>query len=448
MQAGRRRLWRRRAPRIVVSVAAALAMTACGVPGGSSTSTKGAQGSKAKTIVFWHYLTDREALLKQFAAQYKKKTGVTVKLSLLPTDTLQQKFQAAVQAKTLPDLVASWTGAGDGLAPYAKQGVIANLDTAMSTTFKDRFPTEATKAVSFLPGNSFGVQPGPYLVPLDTNNMQILYNKDLFSRAGISTPPQTWDELASDAKKLRSAGIEPFVSGFNAWPLDSFATVYMWNIVGESTMQSTFAGRTKYSSPAWIKFLTRMASLRSSGLLAKGILGEDLPAAETQFVNGKAAMIFDGSWAIGVFNQSNPGFKNYGVFMPPPAPGATNPMYIPGGVGAQLFVVKKNAAQQRAVLDFVDWLTRPAQQVQYAEKSFNLPANQNVDEAKLSSSPALAAFSSKMGDTFPQEPMVIPTAVTSTMDAGLQLLLNGKSSPAKVAAAMDRAAKSKRAEKP
>src|SRR5207302_7419302 len=54
--------------------------------------------SDGKTIVFWHYLTDREQLLQQLADQYKKETGVTVQLTLLSPDIEAQKFQAGVQA--------------------------------------------------------------------------------------------------------------------------------------------------------------------------------------------------------------------------------------------------------------------------------------------------------------------------------------------------------------
>ena len=135
----------------VTIVAAALSLGA--------TAYGAANRSSGKTIVFWHYLTDREQLLQQMADVYQKQTGVTVQLQLLSPDIEAQKFQAGVQAHTLPDLVAAWQGPGEDLAAYAKQGIIYRLDDAMKS-WANRFPAQELSAVSFQPGNTFGVQPG------------------------------------------------------------------------------------------------------------------------------------------------------------------------------------------------------------------------------------------------------------------------------------------------
>src|SRR5438045_2762657 len=137
-----------RATAVAAVLATGAMATACGTPGGAAAHHPAA----AKTITFWHYLTDREALLQTMADQYKQQTGVTVKLTLLSPDIEAQKFQAGVQANTLPDLVAAWAGPGDDTAPYAKQGIIYNLDAAMKS-WANRFPAQMLQAVSFHPGN-------------------------------------------------------------------------------------------------------------------------------------------------------------------------------------------------------------------------------------------------------------------------------------------------------
>src|SRR5438067_4180180 len=133
-----------RATAVAAVLATGAMAAACGTPGGAAAHHPAA----AKTITFWHYLTDREALLQTMADQYKQQSGVTVKLTLLSPDIEAQKFQASVQAHTLPDVVAAWKGPGEDTAPYAKQGIIANLDSA-ETSWGDRFPTQEQQAVSF-----------------------------------------------------------------------------------------------------------------------------------------------------------------------------------------------------------------------------------------------------------------------------------------------------------
>jgi ABC-type glycerol-3-phosphate transport system substrate-binding protein len=413
---------------LAAAAALALGATAYGAPNHTKAGT---------TIVFWHYLTDREQLLQQMADEYKKETGVTVQLQLLSPDIEAQKFQASVQAHTLPDLVAAWHGPADDTAPYAKEGIIYRLDGPMKSWAK-RFPPNVLAAASFQPGNQFGVTPGKYFIPLDTNNMQILYNKDLFAKAGIKGTPTTWQALIADAAKLRAHGITPFTTGLGSWPIDSLASIYEWNIIGKTNLEKTFAGKLAYTSAPWLKLLNFFAGWKKSNLFDQGALGEDLPAAESEFVNGRAAMIFDGSWALGVFNQTNPTFKHYGVFMPPAAPKSSNPVYIPGGIGAELFVVG-TSPNRDAALAFAKWLTGNKQQWYYAKNSFNLPANRDVPSPLLRQNPVIGDFAKAMTRVQPSLKNGIPAPVDTTLDAGLQRLLAGNDSPKSVAAKLQKA---------
>ena len=52
-----------------------------------------------------------------------------------------------------------------------------------------------------------------YGVPFDFGIVGFWYNKDLFSQAGITAPPTTWDELLADVGKLKAAGIAPIALG-------------------------------------------------------------------------------------------------------------------------------------------------------------------------------------------------------------------------------------------
>jgi ABC-type glycerol-3-phosphate transport system substrate-binding protein len=387
------------------------------------------------TLTFWHYFTDRADLFNTFAAEYKKQTGVTVKMEVYSGDVLGQKFQAAAQAHTLPDISAAWAGVGDETAPYAKEGIIMNLSKPMAHGWGKQFVKAYLQSASFPKGNTYGVKPGPYLVPIDANNMQFLYNKTLFKQAGIKSTPKTWKEFIADGNKLAHLGVAPFVGGFGSWVLDAMAQPYMWNIVGRTNLEKTFNKQMKYTAKPWISFLSAWQQLGRSQALAQGILADDDPAAESLFVNGRAGMIFDGSWAIGVFKQQNPSFKNYGVFFPPSA--GKYPVRIPGGVGAMAFVVG-TSPHKAAAVKFLKWLTAPKQEAKYAVSSNNLPANKNV-AGKVKMSSVLTQFSKNMNKIIPSIKTGMSTAVDTTMDKGLQDILSGQATPAQVAARMQKA---------
>jgi ABC-type glycerol-3-phosphate transport system substrate-binding protein len=420
---------------------AATGSAATGSAGSSAPTTAKSTGV---TLTFWHYFTDRAPLFQKLAQEYQQQTGVKVNMELISSgDTLGQKFQAAAQAHTLPDITAAWAGIGDKLAPYAKQGLIADLSPAMqSDGWSKDFSDAELQAASFPAGNSYGIPSGVYLVPIDSNNMQFLYNKDLFAKAGITELPTTMDQFLADGKKLAGIGVAPFVAGLGSWPVDSLAQVYEWNIIGQSDLESTFAGKMPYTSAPWVKFLSFFKTLADAHVLAQGVLADDDPAAESLFVSGQAGMIFDGSWAIGVFNQQNPDFKNYGVFFPPTA--GSFPAKIPGGVGAEAFVVGTSPHKAEAV-KFMEWLTAAAQQADYANTSFNLPANVTVAQQQ-SLSGNIKTFSDKMDSLIPALATSMSSAVDTTMDKGIQQVIAGKESPEQVAAAMQKAEQTNQAQ--
>jgi len=411
----------------------------------ASTSTSDAGSSQSPvTLTFWHYFTDRANLFEEFAQEYEAQTGVKVKMELVPGDTLGQKFQAAAEANTLPDLVAAWTGIGEGTAPYAQEGIILNLQPYMDEGWGDVFPPALLNSASFHEGNEWGIPPGAYLVPIDANNMQFLYNTHLFEEAGIETPPTTFSEFLEAGAKLKAIGVAPFVSGFGSWGIGAFAQPYMWNVIGQEDLAKTFTGEMPYTSQPWIEYLSIYKQMAESDVLADGIVSYDFPAAESLFVNGQAGMIFDGSWAIGVFGSQNPDFQDYGVFFPPSVDGAQYPVYIPGGVGAMALVVGNSPHKDEAVA-FLRWLTSAEQEAKYATASFNLPANVQV-AGQIPMTDNLTAFASKMSETIPTLPVGMKPAVETTMIAGVQRILIGEDTPEHVAELMQLAHESGQAQ--
>ncbi|RYV52078.1 sugar ABC transporter substrate-binding protein [Pengzhenrongella frigida] len=414
-----------------IGLSLTLALTACA--GGSDAADADAAEAPKTTLTFWHYFTDRADLLQELATQYEDETGVEIKLELVPGDALPQKFQAAAQADQLPDISAGWTSAGEKLAPYALEGKILNLSTVDGAAeWFEEFAPSAIQGVTYTDDNQWDVDPGAYLVPLDTNNMQILYNKDLFEQAGITDLPTDLDEFIEVSQKLRDADIQPFVSGFSSWPLGSLASMYVDNVVPADVRTAAYDGSGRYDTPEWIEFLTVFEKLAEGGVFADGILGYDMPAAETLFASGQVGMIFDGSWALGVFNETSPDFKNYGVFMPPSVGDET--LYIPGGVGSTIFVVGTSPNADASVA-FLKWLTATDQQKKYAEASFNIPANRQVAE-ELELDENIAAFAAGADKLTPASPVAMQGAVVTTMTAGLQLIIAGSDTPAAVAARM------------
>lgn len=358
-----------------------------------------------KTLVFWHYFTDRHDLMQSYAKEYEAKTGVKIDVQLFPGDQeVENKIEAAIQAGTAPDIYAS-SGSADPAkieckARWIKAGGLMCLDPYLNKEWRGNYLESLLGNISFAKGNEYGVTPGLYALPLDAVNMQILYNKELFAKAGLdpNKPPQTLEEFLTAGKRLKAAGIVPFGAGFGTWLGISLWEVYAWNIMGQDGMVKAHNEGARFTDPDWVKTFKVFADMRDAGMLADGIATWDNPDAERLFAQGKMAMMYNGSWTFGVLNNTNPEMvPKVGAMLPPSA--GKFPVYIQGGYGAVLCLNANSKYKQEAV-KFLQWITDAEQQGKYAIESMNLPASKAVAE-KVNLEGGIGDFADDVGRIIP-----------------------------------------------
>src|SRR6266511_2158483 len=161
-----------------------------------ATAKNSAQASaKATKITIWvgfGSATHELKVFKQVAAEYDRNhSDVTVKVVGDITDT---KITAAIRSGTAPDVVSSFnsynvetyysTGGWIDLGPLLKQSHIdPNIFPAAPryyTQYKEK----------------------QYTLPMLADVYRLYYNKTLFKKTNIKSPPKTINELTADAKKL------------------------------------------------------------------------------------------------------------------------------------------------------------------------------------------------------------------------------------------------------
>lgn len=395
-----------------------------------------ALGAK-KTIVFWHYLTDRHELLQDFAKEYEQKTGVKVDVQLFPGDQdVEKKIEAAIQAGTAPDIYVS-NGSADpakirAKARWIKAGGMYNLDSVISKADRGNYVQSLLANISFTEGNQYGVEPGLYGLPLDSNNMQILYNKDLFEKAGLdpNNPPKTWKEFIAAGKKLKAKGITPFAAGFGTWLGISLWEVYAWNIMGEEGMLAAQNEGKMFKDKNWVKTFEIFADMRDAGMYADGMATWDNPNAERVFAMGRVAMMYNGSWTFGVLKNTNPDLiPSVGAMLPPSA--GKYPVYVQGGYGAVL-CVNAGSKNLKETVDFLEWITAAEQQGKYALESFNLPASSEVAK-KVKMEGGIGEFADDTGRIIPNVGLQgRPSAVDTTIIRGIQSIMLNQKTPQQV----------------
>ncbi|MCL2389178.1 MAG: extracellular solute-binding protein [Elusimicrobia bacterium] len=378
-------------------------------------------------ITVWHWMTDRQAAFDALTQKYYEKTGLRVVFEVFaPEDVYRSRIQAAASGRLLPDIFSP-QGDRRELAAFINAGFIANLTEYMNDGWKDMLFERALQPMTFEEDNQWGAPAGIYGVPLDVNSLMLYFNKDLFRRAGLDpyNPPQTWTEFIEAGRALRAAGIQPFVSGFGeGWLINAFATSYKWNLFGREGVLGLIDGTIPYTDPRYVRVLQLFEEMRNHRILASGIVTMVNKDAERVFATERAAMAFNGSWGINVYNSMNPNL-NFSVMPLPRLEEGRYPMLKFGGEGSSLFVNEQSPKRDESIA-FLRWLTEPEQQAFLARETLNIPSNKEVAEDLP---PLLKIFSEHMAYAIEPLPRVEAWQVVNFININLQSIIIGERTP-------------------
>lgn len=373
---------------------------------------------KSNKIVVWHWMTDREQALLELAKRYKASTGVDVEFQLYaPSDVYKQKVSVGAQTSSLPEIFGI-LGDSREMSSFINAGHVANLNDALnesSGAWKNTFFDGAINTTYFTPNNQFNVPQGYYGIPIDVTTIPMIYNKKLFTKAGLDPqkPPKTWDEFLEAGKKLKKIGVTGFVSGWGeSWLIYSLATNMAHNVMGAQKVMDTFRGKVKYTDPQWIQVFEAFEKLQKAGFVDSSLVTLGNKASEQAFSSERSGMTFNGSWCVNVYAGMNADL-DYAPFSTP-ALGNKFPQTVWGGAGS-VFSVNPKSPNKDAAIAFLKWLTAKEQAAYLVEQTKNLPAIKGLDQGV---SPILNSFAKLT------ENSIHPNRFAATEDPKVQEVFN------------------------
>lgn len=199
------------------------------------------------------------------------------------------KLKAEMQAGTQPPIFNLFGGADT--QTYSKAGRLLPLNDILA---------EVGLADSFFNTKEFEVDGKIYGLPEAGYIEGFFFNKKIFDDNGL-TAPKTWDELITVSETLKSKGITPIAmgaAGADAWVPNMILNSLFVGYGGMEIQEGFATGATKWTDPAVVKAFEKMQELMTNGYIDKNALGLDYAAGQANYYTGKAAMLFDGSWAI------------------------------------------------------------------------------------------------------------------------------------------------------
>lgn len=323
---------------LLVLVASVLA--ACGAPATPAATVTPKVEAVTLTLGSWR-VDDAEAWGKILDAFHAEHPEITVKFDPTNPPDYNATLRAQLETGTGPDLYFVRSFA-TGRELFDK-GYLASLKDLPGLA--DNIPAAANAPWATEKGE-------PYAVPIAAVSHGIYYNQDLFAANGIAVP-QTWEDLMAAAAKLKAAGITPFGNGTkDAWDINEVVmmTLLPNNVGGINGRMAYLNGDRCFNDASMVAAFQQIKDL--TPYLPDGFTATDYAGGQQLFVQGKAAMFFDGSWSISAVEKLEPSFK-WSVFAAPPAAGKDE--YISFHMDA---AIGMNAATKNAdaAKTFLQWL--------------------------------------------------------------------------------------------
>ncbi|MEU9985530.1 extracellular solute-binding protein [Streptomyces sp. NPDC048045] len=388
----------------------ALAATACG---GSDSDSK---SDGPVTITWWdtsnatNEAPTYKALVSQFEAANK---NIKVKYVNVPFDQAQNKFDTAAGSKGAPDVLRSevgWTPA------FAKKSYFLPLDGTDALADQAKFQPNLIKQAQY-EGKTYGV-------PLVTDTLALVYNKALFKKAGITEAPKTWDELKSDAAKVKGkTGVDGYWGSTQAYYAQSF-------LYGEGTdtVDATAKKITVDAAPAKKAYGTWLSLFSGKGLHKADTTADAYAHIQDAFVNGKVAAIVQGPWEITNFYKGSAfsDKSNLGIATVPA--GSAGKAGAPTGGHNLSVYAGSDKAHQAAALKFVQFMTSAKSQETIALKNSTLPTRSDAFTAQVKADPGIAGYQGVLAAAQPRPALPEYSSLWGPLDIELPKIAGGKES--------------------
>ena len=323
---------------LVICLVAMIALSSV-FAGGSGESS----GNKEIRVVTYFAGSDQWApVWKEVIAEYQEAhPDVTIIDESQPTagtnDLFRTKIQSDIAARTPGDLILFYNGADGQMI----------LDSGLYADFTPLLDADPEWAKGFMPSAlEAGLLDGQQLcLPYIGFYEGMFYNKALFDQYNLEEPT-TWDNFMTACQVFIENGVTPIAVSL-AKPSYMVELILLAYVGAE--------GQQDYFSDSWIPALEEIKTLYEMGAFPADTMTLSDDDVRVLFQDGKAAMMFNGSWCTTAL-KDNPDMRIISVPTPPGGVGGSNVALAGYGSG---WYISKESVDDGYTLDFLKFLTSP-----------------------------------------------------------------------------------------
>ena len=326
---------------------------------GGSSPTGGSSSKITLTVlesVGWVHPPEMD-LAKKFEAQ----TGIHIQYQIIPAANYFQVLDTKLNSGQGPDIFGGQSGVSDLEVQY---NVTQNaVDLSNQEWVKREDPAALAQAT--LNGKVYGQE----IWDIYSGYWVIVYNKDIFQKAGITSVPATYNDFVADCAKIKAAGINPIYEPIS----DGWHQVLWYPEIGArmeqlepglydklNANQATLAG-----DPASNTAMTQINELYQKGYFGPTALSDQYANTEKEMASGKYAMTIDGLTEPAAIQAADPSVQasSFGFF---PIPILDNQLLPTHPAAPTKFVYAKGSHIAQAE-QYLDFLAEPANLQYYVD---------------------------------------------------------------------------------
>jgi multiple sugar transport system substrate-binding protein len=354
-----------------IGLLAALAVVALGFSACAPAAPVDDNPDNGTTLTMWA----RDAnggIAEEIVAAYNESHDNQIKLTVVPSDSYQTKVGAAAGSGGLPDILAADVVYSPN---YVQQGVFQDITAEVDALpFRDDISPAHIEAAS-LDGKLFGV-------PMIVDSSLIMYNKDLYSAAGLDPEqgPTSFDEIYEQAKAIRdNVGGDTYgfyfpggCNGCNAYTMFGYLAA-----AGEPPFAEDGAV-AQIDTDAMDATLSLYKKLYDEGIVPETAMSDDGAQWAGLFNEGKIGILPIGNFN---FSAAEEGGINYGVVGLPAPDGSSSS----GFVGGDMVGISKDSKHPAQAWNFMEWLLGDEAQVDVIAKGGLMPSRVDLADNEFSS---------------------------------------------------------------
>lgn len=312
----------------------------------------------------------------------------------------------------------------------AEEGQLMELDSALdgppaegNGEWRDTFEPQVLKL-----GQLDGKQ---YVLPYYVMLYGWWYDPNVFAKNGW-TVPKTYEELLVLCGKIKAKGVAPitYQGQYPYYMIDGMLLPWCMSAGGPDAVkaaQNLDPGAWK--SPAMLRAAQMIDELNKKGFFQKGATAMSHTVSQTQFLQGKAAMIPCGTWLSSEMKNVMPPNAKMEFFLPPvlaTGKGDSTSLLI----GIEPWMIPNAAKNKDAAVELFKYMTSISVAKRFVEEKGTLMSIKGSDQAKLPAElvkPSEALRDSK--DVWAVQYRQWYPAFNKEIENSLTALLNGELTP-------------------